>query len=272
MTTSEDAEFGVTSQVGPWGMVPAWVLLAKDSDGKGLSGADLRVYIALRTFADRERKAFPHVPTIAARAGVNARTAEKCLSRLKEMGLVVSKRRYRADGSIARCDYEMVDIRPVRAIRGAGVPAIWPVPPGEADGTPRRNDRSNNRPLEHPTGTHQGSEQSSPTFVRCAPEAGGATEPEPGSDEEAVTAADITDWRTLDRKLFTDHLGSVVESDGTEYRRGRFYADAFYNEFRRRQGIKWPGRYLDSLNDANDRTGVEDWLLNLGLTRVEAVH
>jgi len=44
---------GVTTESGPWGMVPVWVL------GLGLSGSELAVYVALRSYADRSRACFP---------------------------------------------------------------------------------------------------------------------------------------------------------------------------------------------------------------------
>lgn len=99
-------------EVGPWGLVPAWVLQAKDPRGRGLSGADLRVYVALRTYADRDGKAFPQVQTISHRADVSQRAAERAVGRLRDLGLLTSTRRYRGDGSISGCDYTLVDVQP----------------------------------------------------------------------------------------------------------------------------------------------------------------
>lgn len=94
----------VTSEIGPWAMVPAWVLSV------GLKGAELAVYVSLRSFANMQGAAHPHVKTIARRAGVSERTAERAIARLRDLGLLSTTRRYRDDGSIAGCDYTLRDM------------------------------------------------------------------------------------------------------------------------------------------------------------------
>ncbi|GGM27495.1 hypothetical protein GCM10011608_10330 [Micromonospora sonchi] len=282
--TAKQAQDTISSQVGPWGMVPAWVLLVKDSKGKGLSGADLRVYVALRTFADRWGAAFPHVPTIAARADVTARTAEKSITRLRDLGLLTSKRRYRADGSISGCDYVLRDIPPSpdEVENAEGVPSISTVPPGEADGTPRPDGRSNNTPPEHTRETPQRSDQSSPTSSRSAPSSGGVNDeddfedpwatPAPPPQRQASTAEKLTRKRADDRELFLSLVNAEgLRSDGSLFGEGVWTVDAFYDAFRRmkrKKPIGFPGAYVEPMYAANEDQGVRDWLLTLGLEPV----
>lgn len=96
----------VTTQVGPWAMVPGWVLTM------GLKGAEIAVYVSLRTFADRGGEAHPKVKTIAERAGVSERTTERALARFRALGMMRSEQWYRPDGSVGGCRYHMRDIPP----------------------------------------------------------------------------------------------------------------------------------------------------------------
>lgn len=96
----------VRSQVGPWSMVPTWIL------GIGLSGSELVVYVALRSFADRDGEAHPHFSSIAERAGVSVRSVERAIARFRTLGILATTRRYRADGGLAGLTFRMVDVMP----------------------------------------------------------------------------------------------------------------------------------------------------------------
>jgi hypothetical protein len=243
---SADTTTGITSQIGPWGMVPAWVLLAKDAHGKGMSGADLRVYVALRTFADREGKAFPHVQTIAERADVSQRAAERSIAHLRDMELLSTRRRYRADGSISRCDYVLTDIKPVSA--GEGVPTGLSVPPGEIGGTSRRSGRSNNTPLDHPTKTHHKTQWST------------------SSKRTRFVREYDDDWRQQDLDLFAELIeAEKFESDGSVYAEGVVSVEDFYHDLHtgKVKQVDWPGRYVQKIS-AN---GTDGWLNEYGLDR-----
>lgn len=85
-------------------MVPVWVLSI------GLKGAELAVYVSLRSYADVHGAAHPHVKTIAQRAGVSERTAERAITRMRDLGLLTTIRRYREDRSIAGCEYTLRDL------------------------------------------------------------------------------------------------------------------------------------------------------------------
>ena len=108
---SDDTPIEIHSEIGPWAMVPGWVLQV------GLSGSELATYVAMRTFTDRHGEGWPTVRKIAERAGVNIKTAEKAISRMRELGLLTSQRKYRADGSIAGCDYLLTDVAPREGTR-----------------------------------------------------------------------------------------------------------------------------------------------------------
>lgn len=111
------SEPSVTSEVGPWGVVPVWVLRY------GLSGAELSVYVALRSFSgarlgtDDPQSVYPRVAKIAERAHVTTRTAERAIAKLRSLGLIVSKRRHDAHGHVKGCDYYLADLDP-RPIEG----------------------------------------------------------------------------------------------------------------------------------------------------------
>lgn len=104
---------------GPWGMVPIWVLdpgqylpavdpaTLKEGDDKPLNGTDMRVYVALRSFADPEGLCWPTTRTVAERANVGKSTAEKAIGKLRRIGLLTSEVRHRGDGSISGCLYRL---------------------------------------------------------------------------------------------------------------------------------------------------------------------
>lgn len=116
-----DSPVRVVSQIGPWAMVPVWVL-------SHLQGSHLAVYVALRSYADHSRDARPFVASLAARAGVTTRTVERALARMRERGLISTDRWYRPDGSIGGLEYHLADVEP----SAATVPADPPPPPDDA--------------------------------------------------------------------------------------------------------------------------------------------
>lgn len=52
------------------------------------------IYSILATYADKNRKCFPSVATIAEFAGVSKRTAERCLAELVDKGYVKRHKRH----------------------------------------------------------------------------------------------------------------------------------------------------------------------------------
>jgi hypothetical protein len=143
----------VTTEVGPWAMIPVWVL------GIGLTGAELAVYVALRSYADRGGSAHPRVKSVAERAGVTTRTAERAISRMREMDIVMTAQWHRDDGSIGGCHYRLRDIPPT--VVSAPTDTAVGTPPDTAVGTlptqpsepSRRSRRSKNTPENTPETT-----------------------------------------------------------------------------------------------------------------------
>src|SRR5712691_2861014 len=121
MNESVDTGFEVRTQIGPFALVPVWVL------SMGLTGSELAVYIALRSYANGQGEAHPYVKTLARRAGVVGRTAERALARFRELGLMTSQQRWK-DREIIGNTYWLRD-----------VPNDLPPPGGDA-GTPPGGD------------------------------------------------------------------------------------------------------------------------------------
>lgn len=242
--THDGDEISISSELSDFrfGIVPDWVLLAKDSKGKGLSGADLRVYISMRTFANKVREAHPKVRTIAERADVTVRTAEKSISRLRDMGLIVSKRWYRdeAKKEIGGCHYKMLDFDPTGHMAGR-------VPAKRTEGS-RPDDRSKKRPVE----------ETKEREVQCSPTASGA-------------AGDNTSERKLDRELFNSSLTSRLYSyGGPEWIEGKHRTDLFYEPmyrklYRKSGKVAWPGAFVAK---AAEEGWLDEWLMEQGLEQV----
>lgn len=249
-------DIAISSELGDFrfGIVPDWVLLAKDKDGKGLSGADLRVYISMRTFANKGREAYPKVKTIAERADVTVRTAEKSISRLRTMGLIVSRRWYRdeAKKEIGGCHYKMLDFDPTGHMDGRGpakrTEGFRPDDrkgSGEADGA--RRDQSK-RPSEETKGTE----------VQISVHASGAD----GDDTSNPNLRDV------DRAKLTDIFGDRFRSNGLIWTKGEFNTTDFYKPLyekltQQRNGKPaWPGCFVEDLVNSNR---FDDWLMEQGL-------
>lgn len=115
-----DEPLQVSTQIGGFAIVPIWVL------GVGLTGAELAVYVSLRSFADRQGRAFPHIPTIAARANVTDRTVFRALARFRDLGLVRT-RQVMQGNEVVGSRYWLRDV-PLDFEEGPG--ADWP---GESD-------------------------------------------------------------------------------------------------------------------------------------------
>lgn len=251
---SPDAPDGSTSDLGVFGMVPIWVLTVEDEKGKRLSGSELRVYVALRSFANKRGYAKPHVDTIAERAGVELRTAEKAISKMRSMKLLTSSRRYRDDKSIAGCEYWLA----AHPGQMDGVPhpgEMDGVPPAKSTGPSRPDGRSKNTPDEHTKGTD---DLTCTTSGRSAPSSGG---------EDDFATDDSTDrggsWREEDRERFRSYVGQQVRSLGVKkWKPGLFNTDDVYTALRRKgtKPMEWPGRYLQKLEKDHGETGLANWL------------
>lgn len=250
---------GDSTEIGPWGMVPIWVLDVTDTKGQRLSGADLRVYVALRSFADRSGRAHPFVESIADRARVGKRSAEKSITRLRSLGLVSTTRRYRDDGSIAGCDYHLRNDPPGH-MTGTPTGDMAGTLPVTSPGPSRPNGRSKNTPREHTKRT-QGTELNWPSA-----DAAGDDAAEPAlTPINGSSSARFEDWNAEDYELFRFLIGAdSLYSDGSTWPEGEHTTAVFYRSLRQRtpKPIKWPGRYFDQMNTTG---GIDSWLNDQGL-------
>lgn len=278
-----DAPGRVFSEIGPWGLVPIWIMspakylpgvpdfsALKAGDEKKLSAGEICTYIALRSFANQSGHCAPFVSTIAERAEVDKSTAEKAIAKFRRLGWLTTKRRYRADGSIHRCDYYLRDTCPTPQEWGRspddpqGVPASSRVPHPRVGGKgTRQPEGAKNTPPEHTTRTHQGTERSGTNSARSAPVVGGNT-------EERSTKR-LADERQDDRDHFVAVVGEHLYSHGSErFRAGTFSALAFYDAFRKKKPkpIRWPGKLVNELYNSGEDQAVDDWLLDQGVERI----
>lgn len=129
-----DDEVGgrVYTQIGPWAMVPVWVL-------KYLKGAEVAVYVSLRSFADREGHGYPRTKTIAERAGVAVNTVRNAIQKMRRHHLVTTAERRRADGSVSGLDYYLCDVDPETPDGGGGTPRSDQSPPGDINISPAQD-------------------------------------------------------------------------------------------------------------------------------------
>ncbi len=122
---NEDVGGRVVTEIGPWAMVPAWVLT------KGLKPATLVTYVALRSFADRGGDAHPRAETIAERACLSVGTVRNSIQELRSKGLIETTERRRPDGSLAGLVYKLFDLDPT---------------PGSVAGPRRRGEKPGPKP------------------------------------------------------------------------------------------------------------------------------
>jgi hypothetical protein len=278
----DDTPIRVFSEIGPWAMTPVWILdpdlylpgvpdpdALKEGDDRPLSGAELRVYIALRSYADKAGHSAPFVRTIADRANVQRTTAERAIAKFRRLGWLRTKRRYRNDGSIHRCDYYLVDVCPqsegATSPRDDGeeVPVKRRVPhPRNAGKGTREATGAKNTPPEHTTRTDQGKERSGTASSRFAPS--GA-----GSQDQRSTTQRLHEEREADRALFLGFVAEKMKSTGQQFTPGIFTADSVYIGLLKyrvdNRAIKFPGKLLESIYDVGGETGVTTYLARLGL-------
>lgn len=211
------------TRMGPFGLVPAWVL------GFDLTCAELKVYIAIRSYSNGDDGCWPTMRKVAERANVTLGTARNAIQRMRKLGLFLSEDRYRADGSFGGFTYLLADVDPrlgdptlgdvpknsrSRAGTSADVPATnmddvdhsghvggtsadvppsinWCTPPPSSDvPIEQTNELTNEQTNPPPTPRDQPSE----TSVEAGPVSGGGNFPEgetPTEDRHADRARKV---------------------------------------------------------------------------------
>lgn len=120
---SSTPELAITGQVGPVAIVPIWVLTI------GLTGGEIAVYVALRSFCDRNGDCFPTARTIATRAEANVGATRNAIQKFRRLGLLTTDEVYRKNSrELAYLRYHLVDLDPRK----------WKVEP--RGGVPRTSD------------------------------------------------------------------------------------------------------------------------------------
>lgn len=83
----------------PFAQVPEWLLYS------GVSDRAVRVFAVLDRHADREGRAFPGRPKLAALVGCHVNSLDRAIAELRDAGALVTTARYRDDGSRSSSDY-----------------------------------------------------------------------------------------------------------------------------------------------------------------------
>jgi hypothetical protein len=137
----------VTTDIGPYSIIPIW-LLQYDLDG-----ASLRVYIALRSFADSGGDCFPSREAVAERAGLSVSSYKRAMVKLEEINVVAKTARTRSDGGLAGWNFHISTlppkVSPPRSIPEPP-PAHLQAPPG-SPAEPAKDSFEVNRPVEPTT-------------------------------------------------------------------------------------------------------------------------
>lgn len=90
--TPDDANAGVSSDIGRFAIVPLWLVKRCNATKNG--AAALSVFIALHNWADRDRACFPSVASIAEQAGISTPSAARGIKTLQELGALTVIARY----------------------------------------------------------------------------------------------------------------------------------------------------------------------------------
>lgn len=291
------------AQSGSWGKVPGWILdtdaylpayfanvpedQRKKGDDKPLNASELRVYIALRTFADRKGKVKARAKTIAERAKVDKSGAERAISKFRRLGWLTSRRHYRDDGSISRCDYFLRDSCPTaddfhHPQHNGGVPAESRVgyPPDHGKSS-RGAAGAKNTPDEHTNRTQERTEPTPNTSDRFAPSGVGDEdddeygaedddqEPAVHLDARAPVRTKFANWRHDDLKRLAGFVGSDhIISDGTGSSPvGAYSMEKLYDSLRYHHNTPkvWPGKWAAKVEKNSGGGGVVEWLARYGL-------
>jgi hypothetical protein len=112
----------IRSQMGPFGLVPLWVLecvmtvVRKTSQGVDAAARAVLVYVVLAAkYANREHRAWPKRELLAEVSGMSLASLARALRILRNAGAIQTGLRHRADGSVMGLDYLLVQVEPAKA-------------------------------------------------------------------------------------------------------------------------------------------------------------
>jgi len=98
----------IRAQLGPFAMVPVWVLDAC-ADSRAI-----HLYALLGKYTNRERRAWPKTERLALEMATSQRTVERAIATLRRAGALQTERRRRADGAVLGLDFLLVQAMPVK--------------------------------------------------------------------------------------------------------------------------------------------------------------
>lgn len=96
----------IRSQTGPFCMIPHWVL-KRVHDSRAV-----HLYALLAKYANRERRAWPKIDTLAVEMGTSPRSVERAIADLRRLGALETERLRRGDGAILGLAFLLVQIDP----------------------------------------------------------------------------------------------------------------------------------------------------------------
>lgn len=279
---------------------PSFVLVPTDliglvADGK-LSKEAAWLYVALLSHHNRTRRddeVWPSRTVLAQEIGVKKpQSVDKYLTELRLAGLITSRARKRSSNMNTSSAHTLTLVVPrsdgERAANRSSHEAIpasgQRYPRQRTAAVPHRGQELEEVELDELKDV----EEMSRTSGRFAP---GSARHEESKDQKtgsdwpdpwdaartkanngpmAHERATYENWHDIDRQTFTEHVGEVLISDGSQWKEGRYTAAAFYKAFRLKKDNRkrWPGQYVEMLSGAGD-SGVDDWLIDQGLVRPE---
>lgn len=100
------------SQIGPFVIIPVWVL-ERCTDPRAL-----RLYAVLATYANSEGRAWPSTRELASEMDVSARSIERAIDLLRKAGALRTEVRRNAHGSVVGLDFVVIQANPQAANSG----------------------------------------------------------------------------------------------------------------------------------------------------------
>jgi hypothetical protein len=95
------------AQIGPFGIVPLWVI-QRCPDARAI-----HLYAVLSAkYANRQRRAWPRTEQLAQVMGSSLRNVERAIRALRDAGALRTGRRRRRDGAVVGLDFELIQIEP----------------------------------------------------------------------------------------------------------------------------------------------------------------
>lgn len=116
----------ITSDVGPWSLIPAWV------NDAGVSDRAVRLFAVLGFYADKEGACHPARSTLASRLGCTVDSIDRAKRELRDIGALEWAQHPDGLGGLTSNDYRLVYAAP------PGVAAVLRPPSRGGAATPRR--------------------------------------------------------------------------------------------------------------------------------------